>query len=155
MRLRSITLSGFRGFARTETIDLDADAVIVSGANGRGKTSMFDAILWALTGGVQRLHAGASDVVSRYSPSGEARVELELDNDGVPVTIVRRSDGQSHLSVATSEETLRGTTAENALIDLLWPEARAAAEPSDALTRSLTRGDVPATGCRASVHRSR
>lgn len=139
MRLRSITISGFRGFAGAETIDLDADAVIVSGANGRGKTSMFDAILWVLTGSVQRLQVDASDVVSRYSPSGEARVQLELDDDGAPVTVVRRSDGQSHLSVSSSEETFRGTTAENALIDLLWPEARAASEPNDALTRSLTR----------------
>lgn len=38
MRIKSITLSGFRGFAKMESIDLDADAVIVSGANGRGKT---------------------------------------------------------------------------------------------------------------------
>ena len=141
MRLKSITLSGFRGFSKTESIDLDADAVIVSGANGRGKTSMFDGILWALTGSVERLKGQASDIVSRYSSSGEARVELHLEEFGSSVRIVRRFDGQgqSHLSLENAEGTVRGATAETALIDLLWPEARAASEPGEALSRSLTR----------------
>ena len=139
MRLKSITLSGFRGFAGTESIDLDADTVIVSGANGRGKTSMFDAILWALTGSVERLNGEPADIVSRYSPSGEARVELELDDAGSSVRVVRRFDGQDHLSLETSGEKVRGATAATALIDLLWPEARAASEPADALSHSLTR----------------
>lgn len=139
MRLKHLTISGFRGFAQTESIDLDADAVIVSGANGRGKTSMFDAILWALTGSVERLHGEPADIVSRYSPSGEARVELELDDSGSSLLIVRRFDGESRLSLETSEGTVMGTAAETALIDLLWPEARAASEPSGALSRSLTR----------------
>jgi DNA repair exonuclease SbcCD ATPase subunit len=139
MRLKSITLSGFRGFAKMESIDLDADAVIVSGANGRGKTSMFDAILWALTGSVERLHGDAGDIVSRYSPSGEARVELNLDDAGASVRVIRRFDGEAHLSLETSNETVRGASAQTALIDLLWPEARAASEPDDALSRSLTR----------------
>jgi len=45
MRLHSLEVSGFRGFAAEQHFDLDADAVIVVGTNGNGKTSLFDAIL--------------------------------------------------------------------------------------------------------------
>ncbi len=139
MKLKNITISGFRGFSRLESIDLDAEAVIVSGANGRGKTSLFDAILWALTGSVERLHGSAGDIVSHYSTSGEARVELGLDDDGASVRVIRRFDGEAHLSLETSSETIRGGSAQTALIDLLWPEARAASDPDVALSQSLTR----------------
>jgi len=139
MRIKNITLSGFRGFAQTTFIDLDADAVIVSGANGRGKTSMFDGILWALTGSVDRLHCEAGDIVSRYSPTGEARVELQLCDDESVIKVVRRFDGKPHLSVESLEGIVRDSVAEAALVDLLWPEARAASEPREALSRSLTR----------------
>ena len=60
MRLVSLEVAGFRGFAREHEFDLDADAVIVVGANGNGKTSLFDAILWAITGRIQRLGGDAS-----------------------------------------------------------------------------------------------
>lgn len=50
MRVRRLSVSGFRGFPGTEVFDLDADAVILEGVNGSGKTSLFDAILWGLSG---------------------------------------------------------------------------------------------------------
>lgn len=67
MRLLSIELSGFRGFAQKREFDLDADAVVVMGTNGHGKTSLFDGILFALTGRVPRL---GSDVVRPSPGSG-------------------------------------------------------------------------------------
>ena len=104
MRLKSLTATGFRGFSEEVTLDLDADAVIVSGVNGTGKTSMFDAILWALTGSIERLHASPADLINKYSPSGEARVQLVLERiDRAPVIIVRRFDGDTHLSVDGGE----------------------------------------------------
>jgi exonuclease SbcC len=140
MRLKTLTVSGFRGFSRSETLDLDADAVIVHGANGSGKTSMFDAILWVLTGSITRLNGEPKDVVSRYSVSGEARVELEVRRDGSTMKVIRRFDGEDHLTV---EDDVAGTTsgaaAELALIELLWPDARGATNPTEALSRSLTR----------------
>lgn len=142
MRLKSLTISGFRGFPQSTFLDLDADAVIVYGANGCGKTSMFDAILWALTGSVERLNGEPKDVVSEYSSSGEARVELEINRDESTIRVVRRFDGRQHLTVeddAQPDDIASGTKAAAALIDLLWPDARAAAEPTEALSRSLTR----------------
>jgi len=141
MRLRTLVISGFRGFSNRTELDLDADVIIMSGVNGSGKTSVFDAILWCLCGSVDRLSGGSSSLVSEYSPSGEARVEIVLrDDSGSNVTVVRRYDGQMHLTVQhDTKDTVAGPAADSLLIDLLWPDAGAAADPVLALTRSLTR----------------
>lgn len=142
MRLHSIELSGFRGFSQRRIFNLDADAVVVVGANGHGKTSLFDGILWALTGYVPRLQGEDSQMVSLYSETGEARVMLRL----VPsksidqITITRTFDGnESRLQLQTSERTFKGAVAEGKLIDLLWPEAASAANSSESLAAVLTR----------------
>lgn len=141
MRIRSLTIAGFRGFAGSATFNLDATAVIVSGPNGSGKTSMFDAILWAIAGSVGRLDIDEAELVSKYSPSGEARVELVLTEHGEEsLRIVRRFDGESHLSVGVDGTgMITGASAEAALLERLWPDARVAPEPWNALSRSLTR----------------
>ena len=78
MRILSIELSGIRGFAQRREFDLDADAVVVIGADGHGKTSLFDGILWALSGRIPRLKNDDSSVVSMYSETGQARVALRF-----------------------------------------------------------------------------
>jgi len=140
MKLKSLDVAGFRGFPQAVSFDLDADAVIVAGVNGSGKTSFFDAVLWALCGYVDRLDQGSSVLVSRYSSSGEARVGVTLQaSDGVLSTIVRRFDDRMHLSVQTGgDEAITGAAADAALVDLLWPDANAATNPVEALMRSLT-----------------
>jgi DNA repair exonuclease SbcCD ATPase subunit len=140
MKLTSLDIAGFRGFPQAVSFDLDADAVIVAGVNGSGKTSFFDAVLWALCGYVDRLDEGSSVLVSRYSSSGEARVGVTLQSsDGVLSTIVRRFDDRMHLSVQTgTDEAISGAAADAALVDLLWPDANAATNPLEALMRSLT-----------------
>ena len=44
VKIKSVEMSGFRAFAGSERFDLDGDVVLVVGANGQGKTSLFDAI---------------------------------------------------------------------------------------------------------------
>ncbi len=114
MRLQTLTVAGFRGFPTPTGLDLDADAVIIAGVNGSGKTSFFDAILWALCGNVDRLGDDPASLVSEYSPSGEARVELVLRADsGRRVTVVRRFDGTMHLSVRVDDaDPVTGATAD-------------------------------------------
>lgn len=140
MRLRSLRVEGFRGFAVPESFDLDADAVVISGANGSGKTSLLDAILWALAGGVPRL-GKPEELLSRYSRSGEARVELGLTTDeGAVLRIVRRYDGSTQLSLDVDDgPSVTGPTAEARLLEALWPDAKNAAQPWESLSRSLTR----------------
>jgi recombinational DNA repair ATPase RecF len=74
MKLVAIDVEGFRAFARRQQFDLDASGIVLFGTNGQGKTSLFDAILWGLSGSVPRLGEDANRIVSMYSESGEARV---------------------------------------------------------------------------------
>ena len=48
MKLESIQLDGFRSFAGPTTIDLDTGFTTIVGPDGCGKTSVLDAIRWAL-----------------------------------------------------------------------------------------------------------
>jgi DNA repair exonuclease SbcCD ATPase subunit len=139
VRLRSLTVSGFRGFAGEQSFDLSADVVLVHGPNGSGKTSFFDAVLWALTGTVDRLGPD-STLVSRYAEFGEARVQLALRaQDGTELLVVRRFDGESTVTVASGGRQATGLAAEAQLRELVWPESNAAPDPGGSLTRSVTR----------------
>lgn len=141
MRIESLEVSGFRAFSGREAFDLDADAVIVVGANGQGKTSLLDAVFWCLAGTIPRLGSEAS-MVSMYSPSGEARVVLSLRNEHDNIArVVRSSDGrQSTLLLETDGQSVRGKEAEARLLRLLWPQALVASRPEQALVSALERG---------------
>lgn len=142
MRLLSIELSGFRGFAHAREFDLDADAVVVIGANGHGKTSLFDGILWALSGRIPRLQGDDSTVVSMYSESGQARAILRFKDPakGNTYAVTRSFDGkEKRITLETPSGTLQGPSAEGALIELTWPNAAAASNPGDALAAVFTR----------------
>lgn len=140
MRLNRLKVSGFRGLVTGRDFDLDGDAVIVVGANGQGKTSLFDAILWGLTGRVPRL-GDDPDVVSLYSESGEARVEIALrGEDGEIVRLIRScGGGREEFSFHEAEEVHRDVAGEARLHKVLWPEAAFAPDVVAALTTSITR----------------
>ncbi|MGO9791657.1 MAG: AAA family ATPase [Solirubrobacteraceae bacterium] len=141
MRLTSIELSGFRAFSRPEHFDLDADAVLVLGANGQGKTSLFDGVLWALTGSIPRFSSPES-VLSMWSDSGQAYVELGLAGDSGAFTLGRTFDGRATSLALTRADgqTLRGPEAETETLRLLWSDALSAVEPQKALCSALERG---------------
>jgi DNA repair exonuclease SbcCD ATPase subunit len=108
VRLKQVTLSGFRAFATTTTVDLDADCVVISGANGQGKTSLLDAVFWALTGRLERLGTDEK-LVSLYSETGGAYVNLTLSTDHGDLTIARRFDGQNTTLTSTlADRTIDG-----------------------------------------------
>src|SRR5207247_3957924 len=142
MRLLSIELSGFRGFAQRQEFDLDADAVVVIGANGHGKTSLFDGILWALSGRIPRVKNADSSFVTRYSETGQARVALRLKDgpNGNVFAVTRSFDGKERrITFETSDGSYQGPSAEGKLIDLVWSDAAAASDPGEALASVLTR----------------
>ena len=58
MIIRKLRMVNFRGF-RDKTIDFnDKSVVLLSAANGIGKTTTIDAIEWCLTGEIGRLIIG-------------------------------------------------------------------------------------------------
>lgn len=141
MRLRTLDVSGFRAFGARRVLDLDADTIIVVGPNGQGKTSLFDALFWAIAGFIPRLGKDAS-VVSLFADAGEARVALDLISpEQKDVRVIRSSDGPaSILSVELNGEVYRGPEAASLLFRLLWPQALTAADPEEALVSALERG---------------
>lgn len=139
MRLESLTVSGFRGFGSAYEFDLSADVLLIHGPNGSGKTSLFDAVLWAVTGLVERLGPDR-DLVSRYSQFGDARVELTLRTPGETLLrIARRHDQQTTLTIEVENTRLAGAAAEARLLETLWPDASTAAKPFESLARSVTK----------------
>ncbi len=49
-RIKAASIENFKGISRLEKIDLDADIILVTGANGNGKSSFVEALSLALTG---------------------------------------------------------------------------------------------------------
>ncbi|KXY33944.1 hypothetical protein AT269_15065 [Bacillus cereus] len=55
MKITSLTLQAFRGFNKREEFGLESvDIIVLYGPNGHGKSSIYDAIEWGLTGGIHR-----------------------------------------------------------------------------------------------------
>lgn len=140
-RLVGIELEGFRGFVRPRQLNLDAEAVLLVGRNGYGKTSLLDAILWGITGVVPRLEGGEGEIVSLYAPDRRARVLLHLrTNEGVDIRIERvRQDETQTVAVDAGDQHLEGREATNRLMGLIWEEAFASSDPDEALISAITR----------------
>src|ERR1700730_2806278 len=103
VRLKSLTLKGFKSFPDRTRLDFGPGVSVVVGPNGSGKSNVTDAVLWAMGEQSPLAVRGQSmqDVIFGGAPGvqarGAAEVELVLDNaDGtvdVPfseISIVRR-----------------------------------------------------------------
>jgi exonuclease SbcC len=143
MRLKSLEVQGFRGFGQHERIGLDADTVILVGVNGSGKTSLFDAVIWSLTGRLPRVEDAEGSVISEYAVSGEARVAVEIRLGGDrELTVVRsrsREEDATRLQVEIDGSVLRSSEAQVVLYRELWPDALSAPDGGAALLTALTR----------------
>lgn len=141
MRIKSVTVEGFRAFGRSATIDLDADTIILQGPNGVGKTSLLDALLWALAGRISRFQDRGSPV-SVYAREGIARVELTFSHaDRGDIAVVRASDGTAtSVRLKIENQELEGAAAQQELCNLLLPHLRDRNESLHTLENVLTRG---------------
>lgn len=117
MRLSKITIVGFGGVADRIEVDLDADVIIIAGANGFGKTTICNAISWAITGD----HASGDGVRNVYSATGSTFVELVLKEGDQRVTVARSLSNPNEtnpkkyiwgLAVTVNGETSKGAAAE-------------------------------------------
>ncbi len=112
-RLTSLQVEGFRGFRDRASFDLDASAVLMTGPNGTGKTSVFDAVLWILVGDVPRLSRYKLRRNEEYlrneyfGSTSQARAEVEFSVSGVPASARRTgtSAGSSLSLVSVAKPT--------------------------------------------------
>lgn len=140
MRLQSLEVSGFRGFASKQKFDLSSDATIVVGSNGLGKTSLLDAVHWGLCGRLGRLGGGDDKVLSLYSRTGQARVSLSLSDEDNSITITRVFDGESQkVSAKINGKELKGASATARIFEKLWPDAINANDGEESLSMAMTR----------------
>jgi chromosome segregation protein len=105
MRLKSLTLNGFKSFPDRTSLDFGPGVSVVVGPNGSGKSNVTDAVLWAMGEQSPLAVRGQSmqDVIfgggKGVQPRSAAEVEIVLDNsDGTvelplsEISIVRRLD---------------------------------------------------------------
>jgi DNA repair exonuclease SbcCD ATPase subunit len=141
MRLESLEIQGFRGFSSHQALALDADAVVVIGANGQGKTTVCDAVLWALTGVIPRLGASGIEPLSLYSETGEVRVSLSMRSESHGSIQLARisSDGKQQIRIESDSEVKRGAEAEVALHRYLRGDATVREDEGPKLAATITR----------------
>ena len=77
MQIKSVDIRNFRGIAES-SIDFKPGFNLIKGENGKGKTSILEAIAVGLGGFI----AGFSDVATRHFSKDEIRKIIELTGDG-------------------------------------------------------------------------
>lgn len=91
--LKSISIQNFRAYRGIKEFTLGSAVTVLYGPNGFGKTSFFDAVDFAATGGVRRLNKASAGLAeaAKHLDSGEEPtvVSLTLERDGTPYVITR------------------------------------------------------------------
>src|SRR5258708_6204811 len=117
MRLRRVTVTGFKTFARRTEVVLDRGITAVVGPNGSGKSNLVDAIRWALgETNARELRGARMDEVIHSGgegrpPMGMASVDVVIDNSegrlpvedsevGISRRVVRTGDSEYRLNGA-------------------------------------------------------
>jgi len=128
MQLKGLQIEGFRGINQPLSVPLNRQVIVISGSNGSGKTSIFQAIEWCLFGlldfsGTEFQREDA--VVNDFHSGEEARVILTLD-DGTVITRTRKKKARtgfgkqdSQLEVIQENRHLKGEEAQDSILDLL------------------------------------
>lgn len=143
-----LRVEAFRGFRDAREFDLSAAAVIVTGPNGTGKTSFFDALQWGLLGSLERLESlrarrNVEHVVNQYRLGRKASVEIGLSLPSGPVTVRRTGDqaGSTLELRRPGQASLFGAEAETELRRILLPNTELTLE-SALTTSGLMQQDV-------------
>ena len=146
MRIHSLTMTGIGPYAGREHIDFDAVGAsgrfLLTGPTGSGKTTIIDAIVFALYGDVADSADSSKERIrsTLVGPHTESVIELVFST-GAGVYRVRRTP-----TYERAKRSGQGTTAQNATVKL-WHLAEVGGDPLD---EPVTRmGDANAEIARA------
>ena len=113
IRLESVTIENFRAYRRPQSFELGADVTVLYGPNGFGKTSFFDAVDFAITGGIGRIEARKQADFSRTArhldSNGEkSEVTLKFRGEGATRTMTRRVDDRKQAQLDAYQTDRKG-----------------------------------------------
>ena len=115
MRLAYLDLCGFRGFREQLRIDFAAGFTVISGRNGVGKSTLCDAIEFAVTGKIDKyeVEKAAKETLVDYvwwrgkgKPASQYVTVCFEDKNGVPTRLTRTRGGGANLSPGEIEALL-------------------------------------------------
>src|SRR5947209_13360625 len=87
MRPLKLDVKGFTAFRDAATLDLSAlELFAIAGPTGSGKSSLLDAMTYALYGRVERVGDRVSQLVSQGQPRMAVTLDFELGHDRYRVT---------------------------------------------------------------------
>jgi DNA repair protein SbcC/Rad50 len=94
VRLDTVTIKNFRAYRKPQEFNLGADVTILYGPNGFGKTSFFDAVDFAVTGGIGRIDSSSEAHFTKTAQhldtrSEESAVSLSFQCNGAVRKITR------------------------------------------------------------------
>ncbi len=92
LRLKEIELRGFRSFTKLKKVDLDFDVIVLTGGVGSGKSSLLQAIEYALFGTTfevkERKSIKLDDLINDFEEEAEVKLKL-IDDKGNIYEIIR------------------------------------------------------------------
>lgn len=116
VKIKSISLRNFRGVQEFELKDIP-NILNISGKNGSGKTSIYDAWLWLLFG---KDHEGRAD--HELKPKGTSRVNVEVEAiiilDDKPIKLKRVYREEWVKPRSENEEVFKGNTTDFSINDV-------------------------------------
>jgi len=123
MRPLKLTIAGFGPYAGTQTLDFEAlgenGLYLITGDTGAGKTTIFDAITFALFGEASGENRRSSMLRSKYAKSSDPTfVELTFLYGGKVYTILRNPEYERAKARGV------GTTKQSANAQLTYPDGR-------------------------------
>ena len=118
IKFREIEIQGFMSMGHSTVEFTDKGLVLIRGinqfeelseSNGSGKSSIFESVIWTLTGYTSR---NSSNIVNRYTTTG-AMCKLTLEVDGTEYVVRRTKDHSQYgtsLTIVKDGEDISGNT---------------------------------------------
>jgi DNA repair exonuclease SbcCD ATPase subunit len=103
-----VTVQEFRGISGTEVFAPEI-LTVLTGRNGLGKTTFFDAVDWCLFGEASRLGSQSSLIKNLYRSESHPSVEVTLRLGGRTVAVTRTANGVNLDGTPVSERELAET----------------------------------------------
>ncbi len=106
--LENISLYRFMNYKTPMKFAFDAPYIVIAGPTGAGKTTILDALTFALFGRSSRLDLGMVKIEDICGKSGKVSCQFKIGKNRIQVTRGRDSRGKSYLQLRINEKLVTG-----------------------------------------------